>query len=619
MKKIYIKILAAGLLLLSGVASAQVGIGNTAPAGALDISSTNDGLLIPRIALTNTTTATVITPTASELVYNTTTINDVTPGYYYWDGSKWTRLQAGPKTAWEPTGNAGTTAANYVGTSDNVALKLATVGAERMRVLTNGQVVINNTGAPVAADRFSVYNTTATDFAINGYSTSTGVGVFGQNTATGYGVYGLNSSTGIAVLGQNTSTGAGVLGITNGSTSAGVFGRADVANGAGTYGTSNGNTGIGVFGNASGATGSGVYGQSSGTNGTGVFGYASNTGGDGVYGQSTVAGRNGVWGVNNNATGNGVFGSSTGSNGYGVIGTQNKATGLSVVGQNSHASGTAIIGVGNGLTGTYLTGGSGGAFKGSGFGAAAFATTAANGVGMAAAGNNQIITSFTASGGGGAFTGTQFGVTGFATTTNNAVDRAVLAGNYNSSGTTQESVYVGARIGGTVYKVLGTGAASVSTTMKTTQGERILFAPEAPENWFFDIGEVQLINGSAQVKLDDIFVECISDSKPFKVFVQGGENTLGSIRITRNQNDKSFTVEDLGGPSNGTVQYSVYAIWKTKENLRFPELKPESRQQSRPIPMRNLIDKSASEEMKQDNGSLRKMPEAILTSTASAK
>ena len=112
--------------------------------------------------------------------------------------------------------------------------------------------------------------------------------------------------------------------------------------------------------------------------------------------------------------------------------------------------------------------------------------------------------------------------------------------------------------------------------MKTSQGERIMFAPEATENWFFDMGEVQLVNGKATVQLDPLFTETISDSKPFKVFVQGAENTLGSIKITRNQTEKSFILEDLGGNSNGIVQFSIYAIWKGKEDIRMPELKEKS-------------------------------------------
>lgn len=49
------------LLILTSISiNAQVGIGNSNPQGILDISSTNDGLLIPRVALTSTTTATWI-------------------------------------------------------------------------------------------------------------------------------------------------------------------------------------------------------------------------------------------------------------------------------------------------------------------------------------------------------------------------------------------------------------------------------------------------------------------------------------------------------------------------------------------------------------------------------
>ena len=98
-------------------------------------------------------------------------------------------------------------------------------------------------------------------------------------------------------------------------------------------------------------------------------------------------------------------------------------------------------------------------------------------------------------------------------------------------------------------------------------------AVSSKRTWREQIWPLTLINGKATVTIDPIFVDCIADSKPFKVFVQGGENTLGSIRITRNQKNKTFIVEDLGGNSNGIVQYSVYGIWKQKENLRFPEYK----------------------------------------------
>jgi hypothetical protein len=67
----------------------------------LDVYSTTKGMLIPRIALTVSTTAAPVTsPEASLLVYNTATAGDVTPGYYYWNGtSKWVRLTAGTDPA----------------------------------------------------------------------------------------------------------------------------------------------------------------------------------------------------------------------------------------------------------------------------------------------------------------------------------------------------------------------------------------------------------------------------------------------------------------------------------------------------------------------------------------
>jgi predicted outer membrane repeat protein len=94
MKKTIIQILF--LLLLSQQIFSQVGIGTTTPNGALDVTSANDGMLIPRIALTATNVATVLTPTVSEMVYNTATsatgANQVTPGFYYWNGTLWVQV-----------------------------------------------------------------------------------------------------------------------------------------------------------------------------------------------------------------------------------------------------------------------------------------------------------------------------------------------------------------------------------------------------------------------------------------------------------------------------------------------------------------------------------------------
>ena len=59
MKKIYLKLLVIMMTVWFSGSHAQVGIGTIAPMGALDITSTNDGLLVPRVALTDAITTTV--------------------------------------------------------------------------------------------------------------------------------------------------------------------------------------------------------------------------------------------------------------------------------------------------------------------------------------------------------------------------------------------------------------------------------------------------------------------------------------------------------------------------------------------------------------------------------
>lgn len=79
--------------------SANVGIGTSTPntSANLDITATDKGLLIPRVSLTASNLAGPITsPAISLLVYNTATAgtfpNNVTPGYYYWNGTNWVKF-----------------------------------------------------------------------------------------------------------------------------------------------------------------------------------------------------------------------------------------------------------------------------------------------------------------------------------------------------------------------------------------------------------------------------------------------------------------------------------------------------------------------------------------------
>jgi hypothetical protein len=162
----------AMLLLATGVALGQgVGINTATPdnSAMLDVVSTNKGVLIPR--MTAAQRGAITLPATGLLVYQT----DAPAGFWYYDGAIWRQLTTG---GWLLTGNTGTNAGtNFVGTTDAQALTFRTDNVERMRILANGQVVVNNT-TPFAGDIFSAY-AGAGEYAVNGYAT-TGAGVYGQ-------------------------------------------------------------------------------------------------------------------------------------------------------------------------------------------------------------------------------------------------------------------------------------------------------------------------------------------------------------------------------------------------------------------------------------------------------
>lgn len=147
------------ILLLLGISlrvwAQNVGInatGSTPNTSAmLDVSSSSKGLLIPNVTLSSTTSNAPIgaSVATSLMVYNTAAAGSgataVYAGYYYWDGAKWVRMANGNADAWLTTGNTGTTAGtNFLGTTDAVDLVFKTTGSERMRILSGGNVGINN-------------------------------------------------------------------------------------------------------------------------------------------------------------------------------------------------------------------------------------------------------------------------------------------------------------------------------------------------------------------------------------------------------------------------------------------------------------------------------------------
>ena len=415
MKKIFY-LFATALFAYSSYA--QVGVGTITPAGALDVSSTTQGLIPPRVALASSIVeAPVVNPAggsivAGTVVYNTATAgtvpNNVAPGLYFWNGTRWVAFAGSPGGLdWSLTGNSGTTVGtNFVGTTDANALGINTNNTERARILSNGHFLVNTTAnnATSGADNiFEVLATTDGDDAVNGYATGTGIGVYGNNNGTGTGVLGTTNGSGIGVYGTTSGDGLGVYGSVNNVNAVAVY--AINANVGGTSLVSAGGNTTANFYAASGVSGNGTD--------TGVAGLA-----------KTVA-----TGVGVRGNGNGVSTNTTSGVGAGVAGS---GTQIGVFGHASNTTGTK----------------NGGVFT-SEHGAVG---TAGNPYAYLAGSNGTLVY-------GGYFDGNQ--------DTNN---------NDNGTNQGQDYAYVGVVSGNTTYKILGTG--SVSTIVKDENNERrVLFAP----------------------------------------------------------------------------------------------------------------------------------------------
>ena len=210
------------LLLNTYFINAQVGIDNTNPQAALDITSTNDGLLIPRVALTNTITATVITPTTSELVYNTATSgtapNNVIPGFYYWDGSQWVSIKNTINASgdgWSLTGNATTVdGTNFIGTTDDIPFTIKANNQKSGRITSTGQTFFGYQAGNVNTDDTNTGIGFQALFSNTIGFSNTGIGMFSLNKNTSGA---LNTAIGRFSLyknttgNQNTANGFGAL------------------------------------------------------------------------------------------------------------------------------------------------------------------------------------------------------------------------------------------------------------------------------------------------------------------------------------------------------------------------------------------------------------------------
>ena len=161
--------------------NAQVKIGapgNPDVNAVLELAGTTKGLLLPRITLTSTASASPLSAhTAGMIVYNTATNADVIPGYYYNDGTHWSRIAYSSET-WRLNGNSATNpASQFLGTSDATDFKIRTNNLERIRISSAGDFDIGTNTLP-ANVRIriggSVSGASAAILGINGSLTSDG-------------------------------------------------------------------------------------------------------------------------------------------------------------------------------------------------------------------------------------------------------------------------------------------------------------------------------------------------------------------------------------------------------------------------------------------------------------
>jgi hypothetical protein len=164
----------------------------------LDVKSTSKGMLVPR--MTASQRIAIVTPANGLLVYDTDS-----SAFSYFDGAMWNFLKGNNNIngQWDLKGNGGTTAANFIGTTDAQPL--------RFRVNNMNAGIIDSVGATTALGfRALHYNTGQQNTSIGtkslfnnstgGYNTSIGAGALFSNTTGSY-----NTVNGNIALYYNTT------------------------------------------------------------------------------------------------------------------------------------------------------------------------------------------------------------------------------------------------------------------------------------------------------------------------------------------------------------------------------------------------------------------------------
>lgn len=283
--KIYITLL---LLLAISSSYSQVGIGTASPnvTSMLDITSTNSGLLIPRIPLLSASDITTIPlPVTSLLVYNS---GFAPNGYYYFNGTIWVQLAVGTNTDWSLTGNTGTNpGTNFLGTIDDkdIVIKRFNARAGYIGDPTYNLTTFDSNNGNTSFGGNSLVNPTVNVGSQTGVRNS----AFGVNVMPGLTTGQRNSGVGDFALfsttsgNENTAVGVGALYSNTISSGQTAFGRNALTSFNGPNTANIGNTAVGF--NALRNTVTGIYNT--------AIGYEAlrNTTGSGNVGVGFQAGR----------------------------------------------------------------------------------------------------------------------------------------------------------------------------------------------------------------------------------------------------------------------------------------------------------------------------------------
>ncbi len=159
-----------------------VGIGTSSPSASaiLDLTSSSKGFLPPRVALTakSGTTSPIASPTTGLIVYNTASAgaggDAVTPGYYYFNGTIWTRMDPEGWSTGVPITFGAVTTAPTKGTIVIDYVKYRNIGGKEYEVEYN--FLQSTAGTAGTGDYlFTLPANLQFDFTVPGQTAYTGV------------------------------------------------------------------------------------------------------------------------------------------------------------------------------------------------------------------------------------------------------------------------------------------------------------------------------------------------------------------------------------------------------------------------------------------------------------